>query len=175
MPNKLIIAVSGKQLSGKDTAAKLILENFSYFKRIGLGDAIKLEYGKRKNLNFDEIEENKSKYRRDLIDLGNEGRAIDPDFWIKKILDYADCIIVPDIRVKHEYDFFRSAGAIMVRVQANEKIRAKRGALAAKDDKTECALDEITDWDFVIENNGTYEEFIRNLQPLFNFLKSKQA
>ena len=39
-----IIVISGKQYSGKDTAAKILLENLTNFKRIGLGDAIKIEY-----------------------------------------------------------------------------------------------------------------------------------
>ena len=56
--NKIII-ISGKQYSGKDTLAKILLEELSDFKRIGIGDAIKIEYGKMKNLTFEEIEKNK--------------------------------------------------------------------------------------------------------------------
>ena len=80
-----IIVISGKQYSGKDTLAKILLEKLDGFKRIGIGDAIKIEYGKRHNLTFEEIEENKHLYRNDLINLGNEGRAIDPNFWLYKL------------------------------------------------------------------------------------------
>ena len=52
---KKIIILSGKQFSGKDTVAKFLLEFMPDFKRIGLGDAIKLEYGKQKGLTFEEI------------------------------------------------------------------------------------------------------------------------
>ena len=45
---KKIIVLSGKQFSGKDTVAKFLLEFLPNFKRIGIGDAIKLEYLSRK-------------------------------------------------------------------------------------------------------------------------------
>ena len=83
MADKIII-LSGKQYSGKDTAAKILLQNLTGFKRIGLGDAIKIEYGEQKGLTFDEIEQNKAIYRQDLINLGNKRRSEDKDYWIKK-------------------------------------------------------------------------------------------
>ena len=39
---KKLIVLSGKQYSGKDTLAKLLLEEFKTFKRIGIGNAIKI-------------------------------------------------------------------------------------------------------------------------------------
>ena len=74
-----IIILSGKQYSGKDTVAKILLENLTNFKRIGLGDAIKIEYGEQKGLSFEEIEQNKAQYRQDLINLGNKRRSEDKD------------------------------------------------------------------------------------------------
>ena len=53
---KKIIVISGKQYSGKDTLAKLLLQYLDGFTRVGIGDAIKIEYGKQKGLSFDEIE-----------------------------------------------------------------------------------------------------------------------
>lgn len=46
MADKIII-LSGKQYSGKDTVAKILLQNLTDFKRIGLGDAIKIEYSEK--------------------------------------------------------------------------------------------------------------------------------
>ena len=40
---KHILVISGKQYSGKDTLAKILLEKLDGYKRIGLGDAIKIE------------------------------------------------------------------------------------------------------------------------------------
>ena len=80
---KQIIVISGKQYSGKDTLAKILLEKLDGFRRIGIGDAIKIEYGKRNDLSFEQIEKDKYLYRKDLIELGNWGRAQDSDFGLK--------------------------------------------------------------------------------------------
>lgn len=157
MAEKIII-FSGKQYSGKDTVAKILLENMPDYKRFAMGDVIKLEYGKQKNLTYEEIEKNKPIYRQDLINLGNWGRAQDPDYWLKKIISQPGKIIVTDVRVPHEYEVFKEAGAIAIRVEASRETRASRGELVGENDITEVGLDNIKDWDFVIENDLSYED-----------------
>lgn len=171
--NKKIIIFSGKQFSGKDTVAKIILEQFKSFKRIGIGDAIKMLYSKKTGLTLDEIEKNKSTYRQDLIDLGDWGRAQDPDYWLKSIIAYEGNTVVTDIRVKHELELFKSYGAFTVRVEASEEARSKRGTLSSQNDATETQLDNITDWDFVIHNEGTYEELLENTKALTSTIQEK--
>ena len=170
---KKLIVFSGKQFSGKDTVAKILLERLTSFKRIGIGDAIKMMYSKKTGLSLEEIEQNKSVYRQDLIDLGDWGRAQDPDYWLNSIIAYEGNTIVTDIRVKHELDLFRSHGAFSIRVEATEEARSKRGVLASKDDATETQLDAITDWDYVIENNEGYEELLVNVETLIDTIKEK--
>ncbi|MCQ2957827.1 MAG: hypothetical protein MJ180_02870 [Candidatus Gastranaerophilales bacterium] len=155
---KKIIIISGKQFSGKDTLAKFMLEVLPDFKRIGIGDAIKLEYGKRKNLTFEEIEKDKHLYRVDLIELGNWGRSQDADFWLKQLIERDENIIVPDIRVPHELELFKSHGAIAIRVEAPRDNRALRGTLAKENDPTETLLDNVENWDYIIQNDGTLED-----------------
>lgn len=154
---KLII-FSGKQYSGKDTAAKILMELMPSLKRCAMGDIIKIEYGKQHGLSYEEIENNKPKYRQGLIDLGNWGRQQSPDYWLEKIIAQEGDIVVTDVRIKHEYEVFKSAGAISVRVEADRDIRESRGGnLVGEDDVTEVDLDDIQDWDFVIDNNKDYE------------------
>lgn len=156
MADKIII-FSGKQFSGKDTAAKILLEAMPEYRRCAMGDIIKLTYGKEKGLTYDEIEKNKPIYRQDLINLGNWGRAQDPDYWLNKIVEQDGNIVVTDVRVEHEYEVFKSAGAITIRVEASRETRSKRGELVGETDITEVGLDHINDWDFVIDNNSDYE------------------
>lgn len=170
---KKLIVFSGKQFSGKDTVAKVLLERLTSFKRIGIGDAIKMMYSKKTGLTLEEIEKNKPVYRQDLIDLGDWGRTQDPDYWLNSIVAYEGNTIVTDIRVKHELDLFRSHGAFAIRVEATEEARSKRGVLASKDDATETQLDNITDWDYVIENNAGYEELLENTEALIKTIKEK--
>ena len=163
MADKIII-FSGKQYSGKDTAAKILMEEMPSFKRFAMGDIIKLEYGKTHNISFEEIENNKSKYRQDLINLGNWGRAQSQDYWLKKIINQTGNIVVTDVRLKYEYDVFKQAGAISIRVEANRDLREQRGGkLVGENDVTEVDLDNVTDWDFVIDNNKDYETLKENV------------
>lgn len=168
---KRIIVFSGKQYSGKDTVAKILLDEFKSFKRIGLGDAIKIEYGEQKGLTFEEIEANKAAYRAGLIALGNQRRSEDKDYWIKKVIAMPGDIIVPDVRVEREYEFFKAAGAFRVRVNATRETRQSRGTLIGENDVTEVGLDNITDWDFVIDNDQTYDDLLKNSAKLITAVK----
>ena len=153
-----IITFSGKQYSGKDTAAKILMEAMPEFRRCAMGDIIKIEYGRLNNLTYEEIEANKTHYRQGLIDLGNWGRQQSPDYWLQKIIEQKEKLVVTDVRIKHEYETFKSAGAIMIRVEAEREIRESRGGkLIGENDITEIDLDNIQNWDFVIDNNKDYE------------------
>lgn len=170
MADKIII-FSGKQYSGKDTAGKILLETLPDYKRCAMGDIIKYEYGKRHNLTYEEIEANKSKYRAGLIELGNWGRSQSPDYWLDKIINTEGNIIVTDVRVPHEYEKFKSAGAISIRIEASREVRAQRGELIGEDDITEVGLDNVTDWDYVITNNSDYNSFKNSVLQVIKNLK----
>ena len=167
-----IIIFSGKQYSGKDTAAKILLDELPEYRRCAMGDIIKLEYGKKHNLTYEEIEKNKSKYRAGLIELGNWGRAQSPDYWLDKIVQAEGKIIVTDVRVPHEYEVFKNAGAIAIRIEATRDVRAKRGELVGENDITETGLDDITDWDYVVENNSSYKELKTKMLALKKLIRN---
>jgi len=167
-----IIIFSGKQYSGKDTAAKILMDEMPDFKRCAMGDVIKLEYGRLNNVSYEEIEANKPKYRQGLIDLGNWGRAQNKDYWLEKIIAQEGNIVVTDVRIKHEYELFKSAGAIAIRIEADRDLREQRGGkLVGEDDVTEVDLDDIKDWDFIIDNNGNYEALKKNVIKIVNELR----
>lgn len=176
MADKIII-LSGKQYSGKDTVAKILLQNLTDFKRIGLGDAIKIEYSEKTDIPFEEIEKNKHIYRQDLINLGNQRRSEDKDYWIKKVIQMPGNIIVPDVRVKRELEFFKEADAYKIRVDASRETRSARGQLVGETDVTEVDLDDVKEWDYVISNNSTYEnlqaESIKLAKEIKSFLAGK--
>lgn len=170
MANKIII-FSGKQYAGKDTSAKIMLDAMPDYRRCAMGDIIKLTYGAQKGLTYDEIEKNKAKYRPDLIVLGNWGRGQDPDYWLKKIIEQDGNIIVTDVRVPHEYEVFKKAGAITIRVEADRETRAQRGELVGEDDITEVGLDTEKNWDYIIDNNSSYDNLKTQVKKIINELK----
>jgi phosphomevalonate kinase len=172
MADKIII-FSGKQYSGKDTVAKILLEEMPDFRRCAMGDIIKIEYGSQHGLTYEEIEKNKANYRAGLIELGNWGRSQSPDYWLKKIISQEGNIIVTDVRVPHEYETFKAAGAVAIRVEASRETRMQRGTLIGETDVTEVGLDDIKDWDYVIENNSDYETLKQKALTLVDNLKTK--
>lgn len=141
------------------------------YRRCAMGDIIKLTYGAQKGLTYDEIEKNKAKYRSDLIVLGNWGREQDPDYWLKKIIKQKGNIIVTDVRVPHEYEVFKHAGAITIRVEATRETRAKRGQLVGENDITEVGLDNEKNWDYIIDNNSTYEYLKSQVEKIIDEIK----
>ncbi len=165
MADKIII-FSGKQYAGKDTAAKIMLDKMKDYRRCAMGDIIKLTYGAQKGLTYEEIEKNKAKYRPDLIVLGNWGRAQDEDYWLKKIIEQEGNIIVTDVRVPHEFEVFKAAGAIAIRIEASRETRAKRGKLVGENDITEIGLDNEKNWDYVIDNNSSYENLKAQVEKI---------
>ena len=156
---------------GKDTVAKIMLAEMTNYKRCAMGDIIKLTYGEQKGLTYEEIEKNKPLYRQDLINLGNWGRAQDPDYWLKKIIEQDGNIMVTDVRVPHEYEVFKNAGAITIRVEASRETRASRGELVGENDITEIGLDNIKDWDYVIDNNSDYETLKEKVYAIIQKIK----
>ena len=78
--------------------------------------------------------------------------------------------MVTDVRVPHEYDVFKSAGALTIRIEASRETRMQRGTLVGEDDITEVGLDNIKDWDFVIENNSSYDDFKMKVLELKKYL-----
>lgn len=170
MADKIII-FSGKQYSGKDTLAKIMLNAMPDYHRCAMGDIIKLEYGRANNLTYEEIEKNKSQYRQDLIDLGNWGRSQSDDYWIKKIIAEDGNIMVTDVRVPFEYNTFKSAGAIAIRVNCPREIRQTRGDLIGETDITEVGLDDITDWDFTINNDSDIMSLEKKAEEIINKIR----
>lgn len=157
--DKKIIVLSGKQFSGKDTAAAILIDVLEDFTLAPLASAIKEEFGKEKNLVLNEIERNKPMYRPELISLGNKRRAEDINYWINKVLEKDGNIIVSDVRFAYELETFKKYDAISIRVEASREARAERGKLVKEDDPTEIDLDNYKKWDFVVENNSDYESF----------------
>ena len=81
--------------------------------------------------------------------------------------------MVTDVRVQHEYDVFKSAGAISIRVEASRDTRLLRGgSLSGEDDVTEIGLDHIKNWDFVVNNDSDYKNLRDNAIKIVESIKS---
>ena len=164
-----LIAISGKQFSGKDTLADLLLDYMPNFQKIPLAKAIKAEYARQQGITVEDLEANKAQHRPGLIALGDWGRQQDPDYWLKQVLSAPGQKIISDVRLQREYELLRAQGAFLIRLNADHSIRATRGNLVSETDRTETELDAIpnADWDLVLTNNGTPAELDAQLRRVF--------
>lgn len=161
-----IIAISGKQYSGKDLLSSLLLKHLPHYTQLPLAQAIKATYAQQHSLTLEEVEHNKAHYRPGIIAIGDWGRAQDPDYWLKRVLNNPAPKIISDVRLKREYELLRDHQAFLIRLNADRAIRAQRGLIVSEEDPTERDLDKVTHWDAVFVNNGSIDELEAQLIKL---------
>jgi phosphomevalonate kinase len=168
-----IIALAGKQYSGKDTVAELLQQALPLYTVMPIARAIKEEFARSRNLSLAEVEAEKSKFRGDLIALGQQRRQQDPDYWLKQVLEAPGSKIISDVRLKQEFDILKRRGAFLIRVQASREVRALRGEITHEGDPTETELDQVMDWEAEIENSGSYEALQKTVSALVHGLREE--
>ena len=96
------------------------------------------------------------KWRRILQVLGTEvGRAVDPDFWIKKLdQDTQTCsaLVVPDVRFPNEADWIHRQDGLLIRVIGRGGLVGQAGTHASETQILSLRAD------VEIINDGTVEE-----------------
>lgn len=124
--------------------------------------------------------------RQFLQKLGTEGgRAVHPEIWINSL--YADykCIpadrapngwdcpnwLITDCRFPNELEAVRRKGGFAIRIERDDMLRL--GKEDVDKHPSETALDNVSDWDAVIYNNGTQEELIKQVTETLNKLTNE--
>ena len=181
----MLIGLSGKKNSGKDTVAELVKKHmFKYeweIKRFAdpLKDMVCLLLGcTREQLEDREYKEallgepwdywleqdvgpfGKSTFYGSLTPrgimqkMGTEvGRSIHENAWVNALFNKYNnqWWIIPDTRFPNEAEAIKNRGGKLIRVNRNQFV-------IVDTHPSETSLDDYTDWDFVIDNNGTMEE-----------------
>lgn len=182
MATPTVIAVSGKQRSGKDFFARHLLDLAPSFHRRGLADNLKVSWlrvndpveylaamkeGEEGVIRYVDSIKSASDVRRSLIDYGQEKRHSDDDYWTNQVLGYiwsnsaVRGFIVPDVRLVSEVGRLQRAeeegdiNLLLVRMEASEEVRRYRGGLSNSDDPSECELDSFDSWDYIVRNEGS--------------------
>ena len=65
-----------------------------------------------------------------------------------------------------EVDTFKACNAFCIRVEASAEARSKRGQLSRENDYTETALDDFKNWNYIIKNEGNYQDLQANVDGL---------
>jgi len=191
---KILIAISGKAKSGKNTVAELIAHHSGFDKNkisiVAIADPMK----KILQLMFPEASPKclygpsefrseiiHSKYtdkygkplthRQALLDIGARGRAYNDDIWLN-ILDNdvkkSDDIlvyIVSDARFINELTFLKKAGFTMIRVQRED--------ISKINDVSELEQDKVPNsfFNYIIDNNISFDELSSLIKDLVLELK----
>jgi len=123
----MLIGISGKKRSGKDTVASIIAEILDNASVLHFADALRLEVAKATGFSIRYIEEHKENFRLILQGWGTDFRRkiYGHDYWLKE-MDKAigelenyggKNIIIADVRFENEYDYVKSRNGIMIRIE----------------------------------------------------------
>lgn len=182
--NVEIFGFSGKLGTGKNFIAEKVFSSMMPQKQtvvMSFADQIKVsgivQHGLDRYKCFVEKDDHT---RRTLQRIGTEeGRNVyGEDIWIRYTLEWmmvyanrgAKRIIITDVRFKNEFDFIKSLGGTMIRVNALKRNRAALEREASKNNvdieriashQSETDLDDGREFDFKIENNPEHNAFIQ--------------
>ncbi len=165
----MIIGISGKLESGKDTLAEMMVANTQVpfeIKRFAYKLKYIASYLSGVAMDTFETQEGKQTFLKDwnmtarefLIKFGTNAVRdnFDADTWVKALFaDYKPHMnwIIPDVRFPNEKEAIRKLDGMLIRVN--------RPGLIGITHESETALDADDDWDFVIQNDKTLEALNR--------------
>jgi hypothetical protein len=121
----------------------------------------------------------KQKDRQFLQYVGTEwAREKDPDIWVRLAIENASRMLgnlfLTDLRFPNEFEALKNDGWLCVKI--NRSSTEGREGSGKKSHHSEKALDLVHDnrWDYIIDNNGTLEEFYKKLDILILKINEQQ-
>ena len=152
----LIVGFCGYARSGKDTAAQALIDKG--FQRCAFADALKLDVlsalqgsaritdavfegqstgglALKVSLGLFSSPATKEQFRPLLVEYGRAMRALDPDYWVKRLdlrLPNAP-IVITDVRYKNEHEWIKSKGGFTIMIQRPQVHAANEEELTSLD------------------------------------------
>lgn len=184
----IIIGISGKKGSGKDTFSRLLEEqlvNSGFTVTIkafanNLKECCALISGQFPWVFYDQNSKDKkagllNMTNRELMQkFGDLTRQLDPDIWIKLTLepDYKiapDVLLITDVRFKNEVKAIKDRGGILIRIKSDRSV--------ADSHISETDLDDYPDFDLEINNNigMSLEELNAKAKDTITYIKNEST
>jgi phosphomevalonate kinase len=169
-----VLLFSGKRKSGKDYITDIIYDRLGTDNAtlIKISASIKSHWAEKHDLNFEELMsagEYKEAHRQGMIKWSEEIRQQDYGYFCQAVVELCNVHtkpvwIVSDTRRPTDLKWFKKnygTAVKTVRVLADDDVRSKRGWVftpGVDDADMECALNEVTEWDWRILNNRSESE-----------------
>lgn len=164
----MIIGVSGKKRSGKDTVFRVIRKIAGiYAERAAFGDQIKEEVAGITGMDLEHIEENKEHFRPILQWWGADFRRRynGESYWLDKMRNKlkryrsgGGVLVITDVRFPNEADLVKAVGGIMLRVDRDTGLNDVHSS--------ENELDSFRGFDYRLSNNGTLDDLEAQVEPI---------
>ena len=162
-PNQtvMLIGISGKKRSGKDTVGAMVVEwlNEHGFDaaQVAFADQLKDEVAEATGVNRRMQEMDKERWRPILQWWGVEFRRhyFGQDYWVSKMTQKLlamdeDLAVVTDVRFRDEADFIRDSGGFVVRVERETGLQDGHSS--------ETDLDGYSEFQATLSNDGTLDD-----------------
>lgn len=171
---KLLVGISGKAGSGKDTAACYFVNNHGFLQYAIAGplkralEVLGIHEPRDRNLKEALIPGRHYSYREAAQKLGTEwARSLDVRFWLNLAETYCEStpwsVVISDVRFDNEAAFVRERGGLIIHL---------RGRAADVDNATHVSEQgvEVHDTDCVIYNTGPLEKLYEDLENAYRRL-----
>ena len=175
-PNQtvMLIGISGKKRSGKDTVGAMVVEwlrkHYCSATRVAFADQLKEEVARATGVSLEDIEVEKAHWRPMLQWWGVEFRRYyhGENYWIremtKKLIGMEEAVaVITDVRLENEAEFVRKSGGLVVRVE--------REIDAQDSHSSEFGLDGYQHFREVIRNDGSLEDLQQKVGDFMAGLK----
>ena len=160
-----IFILSGKAGSGKDETADIIVNYFKDKKVKKLSYAYYLKQYVKDICNWDGNDDNKPRDVLQMIGIDLIKNKIDNKLLIRRVLEdidiysyFYDVIVITDARLVDEVEDIKKVYFDLISIRINRSVDNNL-TKKQKEHITEVGLDNYKYFDFVIDNNGSYNDF----------------
>lgn len=193
---KVLLIISGKRKCGKDYLVGIFRERLAQqLLTFSLSAPIKLTYAREHSLDYDQLLSDspyKEHYRAQMVQWSDGVRALDPYTFNRLAITMAasrediakksrPIWLLTDARRPADIEYFddaseidmRQTSVLRIRISSSQATRSARGwkfTAGVDDQQTECALDgaQKWTWDYHLQNDGTREELLEQMEPIFS-------
>ena len=160
-----IYVLSGKAKSGKDAVSKIIANYHKNKKCISLSYSYYLKDYIKRIAGWNGSEETKPREMLQQVGIELIRNKINDRLFIERLLEdievfsyFYDVIVITDARLVEEVELPKQRLDNVVTIRINRENIDNNLTLEQKDHLTETALDNYSNFDYIINNNKTFED-----------------